>query len=193
MRAWAVAAVASACLVPQALAGQMELVLDAGIGALAGGDFRGTPPGPSLAVALHIAERDSVQGGFEVGYARHRGSGVESATTQLDVLGLARWPVLSRPISAYLGGKLGYSHRSLTIADEPAKGGGFLIGPSGAMRFSVGTMHVQLTVDALYATYEELIMYGSREYGTDEDGFRLLFRAGLIFPLGSLRSRTELP
>lgn len=68
-----------------------------------------------------------------------------------------------------------------------------MLGPSTAVRFPLGSMRLQLTFDALYETYEELTRYGSREYGTDEDGLRLVFRAGLVFPLGSVRGTSDLP
>lgn len=192
MRCWAKVMAALGCLMPQAIAGQTELVLDAGIGAFASGDFAGTPPGPSLAAALHIAKWGSAQGGFEFGYSRHEGSELESATTQLEYVALLRYPVLSDPILVHLGGKLGAGRRSLTIVDEPAAADGFIIGPSAAVSLPVGSMRIQLTFDALYETYEELIMYGSREYGTDKDGLRLVFRTGLVLPLG-LQASSDSP
>ena len=193
MRSLPNVAAALLCLTPQTVLGQTELVLDGGIGAFAGGDFAGTPPGPALGVALHVSEWGSAHGGVELGYSRHGGTGVESTTTQLQYLGLARYTVLSGPILVHVGGKLGAGRRSLKIVDEPATTDGFVLGPSVAVRFPVGSMRLQLTLDALYETYEELIMYGSREYGTDEDGLRLVFRAGLVFSLESLRARTDSP
>ena len=178
---------AVACVVPRTLSGQTEVVFDAGVGAFAGGDFAGTPAGPALGVALHIADWGSAQGGFELVYGRHGGrTAIESATTQLEYLGLVRSSVLSDPIQIHLGGKMGLGRRSLTIVDEPARADGFIIGPSAALRVPVGSLSLQLTVDALYATYEELVMYGRSEYGTDQDGLRLVLRAGLAFSLADL-------
>ena len=175
------------------LSGQSELVLDAGVGAFAGGDFTDARPGPTLSVGLHIAYPDSLQGGFEVGYSRHPGMGLEGPTTQVEYLALARYPVYSSSLRVHVGGKLGYGHRSLTIVDEPATAGGFIIGPSVAARIPAGRVNIQLTLDALYETYEELILYASREYGTDEDGFHFRARLGLIFPLPSLHLNSDGP
>jgi hypothetical protein len=176
------------CVAPGAVAAQGELVLDAGVGALAGGDFTGTRPGPTLAAALHFADWGGTQGGIEFAYSRHGGSEFEGATTQLEYLGLIRHPVASGPIDVHVGGKMGVSRRSLTVVGEPARTDGFVLGPSATVRFPVGTMRVQFTLDALYETFEELVMYNSREYGTDEDGMRLALRVGVVFPLPGLTS-----
>jgi hypothetical protein len=182
-----------ACLVPQAAAGQVELVVEGGIGAFIGGDFSGYPPGPTFAAALHVSEWDNAQAGLEFVYAHHEGSGIEGATTQLGFLGLARYVLSSGPVGLYVGGKMGASFRSLTIVGDPARTDGFVLGPSAAIRLPMGPTKLQLTFDALYETFEELIMYGQREYGTDEDGLRFVLRAGVVVPLPSLRVGGESP
>ena len=192
MRGQAIVLVVLACLVPRAVSGQMEVVFDAGVGTFAGGDFTGTPAGPALGVALHIADWGTTQGGFEFGYARHGGrTWIEGTTTQLEYLALVRASLLSDPVQLHVGGKMGVGRRSLTIVDDPATSEGFIIGPSAALRLPVGSLRLQLTVDARYETYEELIMYGLSEYGTDEDGLRLVFRAGLAFSFAALVPETD--
>jgi len=162
---------------------QLELVFDAGVGMSTAGDFVGTPSGPALGLALHLADWSSARAGLEVGYGRHRGEGIESATTQVEFLALARYVVPAGPVELSVGGKVGVARRSLIIVEEPATSEGFIVGPSAALRLPIGPLHVQLTAEARYETYEELWMHGQFEYGTDENGLRMVYRAGLAIPL----------
>lgn len=167
---------------PHALRGQAELVVDAGLAVLAGGDFGGTPAGPALGAALYLGQSVPL-GGLEIGYSRNGGRGFESPTTRIDVIGLVRYPIEAAPLETHVAIKLGYSHQALTVADEPATSNGFLLGPSVTGRLSVLGLRAQFGLDALYLTYEQLTMFGSREYGTDKDGLRLTLRMGLAFEL----------
>ena len=168
---------------PHALRGQVELVVDAGLAVLAGGDFRGTPPGPALGATLYLGQWGPALGGVEVGYSRSGGRGFEGATTRIDVIGLNRYPIAAAPLETHIGIKIGYSRRALTVVDEPVTSDGFLIGPSVTGRFSTLGLRVQLGLDALYLTYDELTRFGASEYGTDKDGLRLTLRTGVAFEL----------
>lgn len=163
--------------------GQTELVVDAGVGAFAGGDFKGLGAGPSLAAALHVADWSRAHGGVELGLSRHGGHPFESATTQVEILVLARVTVLSGPVSLHAGGKMGVARRTLRRVGDPARTEGFVMGPSAAARTRVAGTVVQLSLDVLYESFEELTMYGTREYGTDEDGARLAVRLGVVLPI----------
>ena len=168
---------------PHSLRGQVELVVDAGLAVLAGGDFGGTPPGPALGATLYLGQWGPGLGGLEIGYSRSGARGFESPTTRIDVIGLMRYPIAAAPLETHIAIKLGVSHRVLTVVDEPATSDGFLIGPSVTGRLSALGLRVQFGLDALYVTYEELTMFGGREYGTDKDGLRLTLRMGLAFEL----------
>jgi hypothetical protein len=173
-----------AILCPPGLVGQRELVVGAGIGTFAAGDFDGKRAGPALAAALHFTDPGPLQGGLELVYSRHGGMGVESRSTQFEVVALGRYSLFGDPdLGMLVGLKVGAGRRWLTVVDEPAEADLLVLGPSVATRFSVSGLRVQLTFDALYETFEEWVLYGSRAYGTDEDGLRLAVRAGLVFPL----------
>src|SRR5690606_37573822 len=67
-------------------------------------------------------------------------------------------------------------------------------GPTLSLRAAptaLGGASLDLSVDVLYHAYEELIMYASREYGTDQDGFRAVVRLGLLIPVPFLTDPDE--
>ena len=162
---------------------QYGLSVHGGYGGFAGPDFSGVPAGPTLGGAVHVPwqEREA-EISVGVAYSRYGAYGVVGPTVQFDYVAVirkeSRWPGL-------LGGiKVGYSTRSLSVVDDPARTDGLIIGPTFSIRSPTGLGPlVELTLDALYSTYEELIMYGGREYGTDQDGLRLVVSVGVFLPL----------
>lgn len=171
-------------LAPLPAAAQYGLSVHGGYGGFAGSDFSGIPAGPTLGGAVHVPwEEHEAEVSMGMAYSRYGAYGIVGPTVQFDYAGVIRkemshWPGL-------LGGvKVGYSTRSLTVVDDPARTDGFLIGPTFSLRRPTGVGPlIDLSLDVLYSTYEEFIMYGGREYGTDQDGLRLLVSVGVFLPL----------
>lgn len=176
---------AVASILPASATGQAALSFHGGYGGFAGSDFSGLPAGPTLGGAVHVAwEEQDAELSVGMDYSRYGAYGVVGPTVQFDYSGVIRQEVERWP--GLMGGvKVGYSTRSLSVVDDPARTDGFFIGPTFSLRTptSLGAS-IDLSLDALYVTYEELIMYGGREYGTDQDGFRVLARVGVLVPLG---------
>lgn len=170
---------------PLPTAAQSGLSLAGGFSRYAGADFAGTPAGPTLGVAVHLELEDHpAEISLGVDFSRYGGHGFVGSTGQLDYSAVLRTPVGARP-GLRAGIRFGYSTRSLSVADEPARTEGMLVGPTLALRIPTGLgPFVETSLDALYHSYEELMMYGGREYGTDQDGFRILLRIGVWVPLG---------
>lgn len=174
----------SAVLTTAPVAAQYGLSFHGGYGGFAGSDFSDIPAGPTVAGAIHVPwEEREAEVSVGMAYSRFGAYGIVGPTVQFDYAAairkeVSRWPGL-------LGGiKVGYSTRSLSVVDDPARTDGFLIGPTFSFRSPTGLGPLlELSLDAVYATYEELIMYGGREYGTDQDGLRLLLSAGVYLPL----------
>lgn len=164
---------------------QAGLSLTGGFSRYAGPDFNGTPGGPTLGGAVHLEVEDHpAEISLGVDYSRYGEHGFVGPTRQLDYSAVLRTPVGGRP-GLLAGIRFGFSTRSLSVVDEPARTEGVLVGPNLALRLPtrLGPV-VETSLDALYHSYEELVMYGGREYGTDQDGFRILLRIGVWVPLG---------
>lgn len=170
---------------PLPAAAQVGLSLTGGFSRYAGTDFAGTPPGPTLGGAVHLEIEDHpAEISFGVDYSRYGEHAFVGSTRQLDYSAVLRTPVGGRP-GLFAGIRFGYSTRSLSVVDEPARTDGMLVGPTLSLRIPSGLGPlVETSLDALYHSYEELVMYGGREYGTDQDGFRILLRIGVWVPLG---------
>jgi len=180
MLAWGVLMGAT---VPSPVAGQFSVTATAGFGTFAGGDFGGTPAGPTVGVGILYAENDSIEGGFRIDVSRYGPHGLVGRTRQIDYLASIRARATKDPVDVRAGFTVGYSTRSLALAAEPADTDGFVAGPSVTLR-GPGRLgsKVELGLEALYHTYEELYLYASHEYGTDQDGFRLVARLGFVIP-----------
>ena len=166
---------------PIAAQPSVTLGLSAGMGTFTGRDFAESPPGPTLGGGVHLSFGDSIEAGFLVDYSHYGTHGLIGATRQLDYLATLRIAARRAPLAMLVGAKLGFSRRSFEVVGEPARTEGFVIGPSFSLRVPVGpTSAVDLSVDALYHTYEELILYSTREYGSDQDGFRIVLRVGFL-------------
>jgi len=178
-------AAALACTQVREAEAQSAFSFGAGFGGFTGADFSGTPAGPTIGAAYHLPfQDDRTEIGLGVEYSRYGGHGFVGSTTQLDYAGTIRRRVVSGSSQLWLGAKYGYSTRSLSVVEEPARTDGFLIGPSLSLRVPVawGAL-MDLSLDLPYHAYEELIMYASREYGTDQDGFRVVLRMGFVVPV----------
>lgn len=171
---------------------QSALSLGGGFGRFAGADFSGTPGGPTVGGAYHLAfEEYAAELSFGVDYSRYGEHGFVGPTRQLDYSAVIRKNVAMRPV-VLAGLRIGYSTRALSVVDEPARTDGFLIGPTFSLRVPTGlALLLDLSLDGLYHAYEELILYATREYGTDQDGFRILLRLGVLMPLGGGGGRDE--
>ncbi|MEX2465403.1 MAG: hypothetical protein WD995_00750 [Gemmatimonadota bacterium] len=176
---------ALACAHPGHVAAQSAFSFGGGIGGFTGGDFSGTPPGPTIGAAVHLPfEDEGTEIGLGVEYSRYGGHGFVGATTQLDYSGTIRRQVAPGAPEVWLGVKVGYSTRSLSVVEEPARTDGFLMGPAVSLRAPVALgASLDLSMELPYHTYEELIMYASREHGTDQDGLRFVLRMGLMVPV----------
>lgn len=170
---------------PSPVQAQFAVSVGGGVGGYTGGDFSGTPAGPTLGVAFHMALfDDATEAVFGIDRSRYDGHGLVGGTRQTDYRALLRRSVFAGWPEIRIGALLGYSTRSLSLADEPARADGFLTGPTLSLRAPApmdGAFEV--STELLYHSYEELIMYAAREYGTDQDGFRLLLRMGIVVPL----------
>lgn len=166
--------------------GQVAFSVTGGFAGFTGRDFSGTPAGPTIGGALHLrfAELEGVEAALGVDHAHYGGHGFIGATRQIDY-----WASIGRTIHAgradlLVGARMGYSTRALSVVDEPATTDGFLIGPSATLRIPAPLgAAVAVGIEVAYHTYEELILYAQREYGTDQDGLRLMIRAGLFVPI----------
>lgn len=166
--------------------GQVAVSLTGGFAGFTGRDFSGTPAGPTIGGAVHLrfAELDGVEAALGVDHARYGGHGFIGATRQIDY-----WASIGRTVHAgradlLVGARMGYSTRALSVVDEPAATDGFLVGPSATLRIPAPLgAAVAVGLEVAYHTYEELILYASREYGTDQDGLRLMVRAGVFVPI----------
>ncbi|MDZ7779090.1 MAG: hypothetical protein U5R14_04015 [Gemmatimonadota bacterium] len=170
------------------LGAQGSFSLGAGFGSFTGGDFSGTPPGVTVGGAYHIGFEETFDDDTElalgIDYSRYGDHGFVGATKQLDYAATLRRRMLGRLPELLLGIRFGYSTRSLSLVEEPAHTDGFLAGPVLSLRAPTGLgWAFDLSLDVLYHSYEELIMYASREYGTDQDGFRVVLRAGVLVPV----------
>lgn len=163
---------------------QSAFSIGAGLGSFMGADFSGTPAGPIIGAGYHLPfEDDATEIGLGVEYSRYGGHGFVGATMQMDYAGTIRRRVVAGPSELWVGAKYGYSTRSLSVVEEPARTDGFLIGPSLSLRVPVARgASMDLSLDLAYYAYEELIMYASREYGTDQDGLRVVLRMGFMVP-----------
>lgn len=167
---------------------QGSVSLGAGYGSFTGGDFSGTPPGLTVGGAYHIPFEETLDDDTEVAlgidYSRYGDHGFVGATTQLDYAATLRRRVLGPVPELLIGARFGYSTRSLSVVEEPARTDGFLTGPVLSLRAPTALgWAFDLSLDVLYHSYEELIMYASREYGTDQDGFRIVLRLGVLVPI----------
>ncbi len=172
-------------LTPLPAAAQYGLSVHGGYGGFAGSDFSGIPAGPTLGGAIHVPwEEREAEVSMGMAYSRYGAYGIVGPTVQFDYAAVIR-KEMSRWRGLLGGIKVGYSTRSLTVLDDPARTDGFLIGPTFSLRRPSGLGPLlDLSLDVLYSTYEEFILYGGREYGTDQDGLRLLVTVGVFLPLG---------
>lgn len=163
---------------------QSRFWMGAGFGSFAGTDFRGTPGGPTIGVGYHLGFSDGVtEASFAVEHARYGGHGFVGPTRQFDYGAALRRRVRGGLPAVLVGVRFGYSTRSLSVAEEPARTEGFLAGPTASARAPVrGGPILDVSIDLLYAAYEEYLMYASREYGTDQDGLRWVLRVGILLP-----------
>lgn len=176
------------------IAAQASLSVRAGVGSFTGGDFSGTPPGPTVGGAYHIPLDDLTEATLGIDYSRYGENGFVGATTQVDYAASVLRRLRPKSPEVLGGVRMGYSTRSLSIVDEPARTDGYLVGPTLSLRAAptaLGGASLDLSVDVLYHAYEELIMYASREYGTDQDGFRAVVRLGLLIPVPFLTDPDE--
>ncbi|MEX2473371.1 MAG: hypothetical protein WEA34_14375 [Gemmatimonadota bacterium] len=175
----------AALLAPLPVAGQTAVSFGGGFGGFAGSDFAGTPAGLTMGGALHLAmEGHPAEVSFGIDHSSYGGHGFVGATRQLDYSAALRMQVAARP-ALVAGIRFGYSTRSLSVVEEPARTEGMIVGPTLSLRVPTGLgPFVETSLDALYVSYEELIMHGGREYGTDQDGFRGVLRVGVWMPLG---------
>lgn len=163
---------------------QSSLSVRAGVGSFTGGDFSGTPPGPTVGGAYHFPFAEATEATLGVDYSRYGENGFIGVTTQIDYSASVLRRLSAEFPEVLAGVRFGYSTRSLSLADEPARTDGFLLGPTLSLRAPTALgASLDLSLDVLYHSYEELIMYASREYGTDQDGFRAVVRLGLLIPV----------
>jgi hypothetical protein len=172
--------------------GQAALSVRAGVGSFTGGDFSGTPPGPTFGGAYHFPLDEMTEATLGIDYSRYGANGFVGVTTQIDYAASVLRRLRAGSPEILAGARMGYSTRSLSVVDEPAHTDGYLVGPTLSLRAPTPLgASVGLSVDVLYHAYEELIMYTSREYGTDQDGFRAVVRLGLLIPVPFLTGPDE--
>jgi len=158
-----------------------------GFATFTGGDFVGIPGGPTFGLAYQVGFDDgATEAALGIDYSRYGGHGFVGPTRQFDYAATLRRRIRSGRPDVLLGVRFGYSARSLSVVEEPARTQGFLLGPALSARtpFRPGGSSFDASVEMSYHAYEELIMYASREYGTDQDGFRIVLRVGVLMPIG---------
>ena len=171
-----------------------RLGIGAGFGTLTGDDFENSEAGFTVGGNLLFLRPNGIQLGLAFDYSQYGVGDVdlngivlesgEEPVTQLDILGVLRYVFPDEAAQFFLGGKAGFSRRSAEVSIIESSSSGLAVGPMAGVQVPVGNLALEIGLDAMFVSYGDVEIDGTKITGTDATGFRILGRVGLSIPLG---------
>lgn len=168
---------------PICLQAQVRLGISGGVSGYTGDDFDGVETGFTFGGELVYPLMSGLEVGGAFDYSSYGVEDVDEDLSQIDVLGVVRYPIGTGSAQFLVGGKVGYSRQKITVIVDGTRNG-WGIGPTAGVRIPLTSLAIDIVADGIYQSFGDFSVDGETEDGSDGSGFRWTVRGGISIPLG---------